>query len=393
VYDPIYRLAVMFLAWCFLGWALFRLVTHGNVVLVDIFRYVPAICALGVLTVLICPFDVVHKRERDMFLYSIRRCLFTPADRPIYFSDVIFADIFTSFAKVLGDVWLSICMLLPGASILVLPTQDGLLRWILPTIMSLPYLVRLRQCIIEHSSPTNNSRRPLYNALKYASSFPVIFLSAAQRTVATKFTEERDEISSDDALFRLWLLAAAINSLYSFWWDVTNDWGLELLNTRPSQPSRRTGSTSPPRPLVLPLLHSRSPSGSPPSSTPSLPVTASSIHRPLANNTMTNIQPFGLRSTLLYPLPFYPLIIFLNLILRLTWSVKLSSHLHSQSEGSVVIFWLEMAEMVRRWMWVFVRVEWEVVKKMTEERRVGHGTGSEEEEFELLPPQSGYDVR
>jgi hypothetical protein len=68
VYDPIYRLAVMFLAWCFLGWALFRLVTHGNVVLVDIFRYVPAICALGVLTVLICPFDVVHKRERDMFL-------------------------------------------------------------------------------------------------------------------------------------------------------------------------------------------------------------------------------------------------------------------------------------------------------------------------------------
>ena len=108
---------------------------------------------------------------------------------------------------------------------------------------------------------------------------------------------------------------------------------------------------------------------------------------------MTNIQPFGLRSTLLYPLPFYPLIIFLNLILRLTWSVKLSSHLHSQSEGSVVIFWLEMAEMVRRWMWVFVRVEWEVVKKMTEERRVGHGTGSEEEEFELLPPQSGYDVR
>jgi hypothetical protein len=52
-----------------------------------------------------------------------------------------------------------------------------------------------------------------------------------------------------------------------------------------------------------------------------------------------------------------------------------------------------MAEMVRRWMWVFVRVEWEVVKKMTEERRVGHGTGSEEEEFELLPPQSGYDVR
>jgi hypothetical protein len=31
--------------------------------------------------------------------------------------------------------------------------------------------------------PANESRKPLYNALKYATSFPVIFLSAAQRLV------------------------------------------------------------------------------------------------------------------------------------------------------------------------------------------------------------------
>jgi hypothetical protein len=68
VYDPIYRLSAMFVAWCFFSWGIFRLVTHGNVVLVDIFRYIPAICALGVLIIVICPFDIVHKRERDMFL-------------------------------------------------------------------------------------------------------------------------------------------------------------------------------------------------------------------------------------------------------------------------------------------------------------------------------------
>ena len=73
-----------------------------------------------------------------------------------------------------------------------------------------------------------------------------------------------------------------------------------------------------------------------------------------------------MRATLLYPLPVYPPLIFLNLVLRLTWSVKLSSHLHaSAGEGSLVIFWLEVAEVLRRWMWVFVRVEWEVVKKET----------------------------
>ena len=74
---------------------------------------------------------------------------------------------------------------------------------------SLPYLVRLRQCIIEHQSPMNESRRPLYNALKYASSFPVIFLSAAQRTVITKIIDEQGEEREvealhGDALFRLW---------------------------------------------------------------------------------------------------------------------------------------------------------------------------------------------
>lgn len=176
------------------------------------------------------------------------------------------------------------------------------------------------------------------------------------------------------------LLAAAVNSLYSFWWDVTNDWGLDLLKL----PERSLRINAPPRPLVLSALHSR------PSSPPTAPSNGSTLDslRPITN-THANTHPFGLRSTLLYPLPFYPLIIFLNLILRLTWSIKLSSHLHSHSsEGSLVIFWLEMAEILRRWMWVFVRVEWEVVKKTREGRRAARRgnsySGYEGEEFELL---------
>jgi EXS family len=267
----------------------------------------------------------------------------------------------------------------------------------------------------------NESRRPLYNALKYASSFPVIFLSAAQRTVITKIIDEQGEEREleswhGDALFRLWwanmvvslvfvsyfgllfrLLAAAINSLYSFWWDLTNDWGLELLASRlPRQPTLN-GAISPPRPLVLPSLHSRSPSGSPQSVLMSSHL--SSIPQPFTTTAPHNTHPSGLRSTLLYPLPFYPLIIFLNLILRLTWSIKLSSHLHSHSEGSVVIFWLEMAELVRRWLWVFVRVEWEVVKATSKSRSSqttgnenGHGYEGEEYELQADPEDAGHDT-
>lgn len=75
---------------------------------------------------------------------------------------------------------------------------------------SIPYAVRFRQCIIDYIQPTNTSKRPLYNALKYASSFPVIFLSAAQRVVISEVMREEGADLEDDAwhgehpLFRLW---------------------------------------------------------------------------------------------------------------------------------------------------------------------------------------------
>jgi EXS family len=73
--------------------------------------------------------------------------------------------------------------------------------------------VRFRQCVVEYTSPLNNSRRPLWNALKYASSFPVIFLSAAQRLVVLDLVAEKGEVVKQEAwhgehaLFRLWYVS------------------------------------------------------------------------------------------------------------------------------------------------------------------------------------------
>ena len=61
------------------------------------------------------------------------------------FSDsVILADIGTSFAKVLGDVWLAVWMLKPGNSMLNPPVDDSWLRWILPTVMR--YVMPISPC-------------------------------------------------------------------------------------------------------------------------------------------------------------------------------------------------------------------------------------------------------
>lgn len=59
----------------------------------------------------------------------------------------------------------------------------------------------------------------------------------------------------------------------------------------------------------------------------------------------------------------YYLIIFLDFVLRFTWSLKLSSHLHSIGEMELGIFILEGLEVLRRWLWVFGRLEWEAVRK------------------------------
>ncbi|KAI0780091.1 EXS family-domain-containing protein [Fomes fomentarius] len=374
-YKPAYRLFVTYSAWVFACWVVFRYATREGVESVDSFKFVPAIAALVVVTALVCPFNVFHKPERDKFLAAVHRCLF-PSPHRVYFSDVVFADVFTSFAKVLGDVWLSIFMLLPSGSLLAEPAQDGLVRWILPTIMSIPYAVRLRQCLVEYNSPNNDSRRPLFNALKYASSFPVIYLSAAQRIVVSDMMALKGEGAANETwhgehqLFRLWLLAAAINSLYSFWWDVTNDWGLSLLLPQHAGGAARPFS-QPPRPLLLPRLHSRSALlKNPRGSVDGLPDSATDD----STQTFAHIQergphPWGLRPVLLFPLSVYPFAIIIDLILRLTWSAKLSSHLHSFAEGDLVIFWIELAEVVRRWLWVFLRVEWELVKETTTNNR------------------------
>jgi EXS family len=176
----------------------------------------------------------------------------------------------------------------------------------------------------------------------------------------------------------------AVNSGYSFWWDVTNDWGLSLFQSFTGYDS----SVSPQRPLLSRIQR-------PDPSTPSLPSSQSEVeasvamlgdisHPPVSRPTQQQPYPWGLRPVLLFNDPIvYYIAISLNLVLRLTWSLKLSSHLHSMAELEGGVFLVETLELIRRWVWVFFRIEWEAVKK-------GVGTvvedGPTREEHELDGP-------
>lgn len=78
--------------------------------------------------------------------------------------------------------------------------------YVLPLIIALPYIIRLRQCLTEYhrnvGKPASERKPHLYNSLKYASAFPVIIFSSMQRS----YDPEASHWIGETARHRLWLV-------------------------------------------------------------------------------------------------------------------------------------------------------------------------------------------
>lgn len=230
------------------------------------------------------------------------------------FGDILLADVLTSYSKVLGDLFVSACMFLSsGVSSTDKPDRNCGGQYLVPLIISIPSVIRLRQCLIEYARVRGSPKsanlgwggQHLANALKYSSAFPVIILSALQRGYdPTKIG------LSEAGLFRLWLFFVFLNSFYSFYWDVAKDWDLTLF----AAPRERNNPD----------------------------------------------HPWGLRRhTHFHTKEMYYGAIALDLMLRCTWSLKLSPHLDHFNDLEGGVFVMELLEVLRRWMWIFFRVETE----------------------------------
>jgi hypothetical protein len=101
-----------------------------------------------------------------------------------------------------------------------------------------------------------------------------------------------------------------LNSFYSFYWDVAKDWDLSLF-------SSGTERNDPEHPYGL------------------------RRHRYFRKDQL------------------YYIAIVTDLLLRCTWSFKLSPHLDHFNDLEGGIFLMEILEVFRRWMWIFFRVETE----------------------------------
>lgn len=242
------------------------------------------------------------------------------------FGDILLADVLTSYAKILGDLFVSLCMFFTsGGSATNKPDRNCGGQFIVPFIIAVPSLIRFRQCLIEyrrankdyHRASSNQNHgwggQHLANAAKYASAFPVIILSALQRSLS--FDEASVGLGAT-TVYRLWFAAVVINSMYSFYWDVAKDWDLTLFS-----PVRERSSPE---------------------------------------------HPWGLRRRRYIPAAeLYYCAIVLDFVLRCTWSLKLSPHLDHFNDLEGGIFIMEFLEVLRRWIWIFFRVETEWVRHST----------------------------
>lgn len=68
LYIAVYKIFWTYAAWTFGCWLLFRALCGGDVQMIDQYKIVPEICAVGILIALVCPLNVIRKRERRLFL-------------------------------------------------------------------------------------------------------------------------------------------------------------------------------------------------------------------------------------------------------------------------------------------------------------------------------------
>ncbi|KAI9250821.1 EXS family-domain-containing protein [Helicostylum pulchrum] len=265
---------------------------------------------ISCLALLFWPGKAIYRKERIRFIRMSKRVLSLNIFAPVFFSDIILADMLTSFSNVFGDLYIAGCVLFAGqkSSYFMDNTDNLYYRDVMvPLFISLPYLIRLKQCVSEYVE--TKERRHVLNAIKYTSSLPVVILASVQKKAAIYVAETGSTPNhwylNENTVTQLWILFVFINSMYSFWWDISMDWNLITVSTKSSKVKFRT--------------------------------------------------------QLYFPTTFYIAATAIDFLLRITWSLKLSSPIYiRQIDASIFL----LLEIFRRWVWVIFRLENEWVKKI-----------------------------
>lgn len=187
-----FRLATVLSVPLGLSFLFFSITTRGTVEQVERLDIIPQSYFVIALFLLILPVNPVSRSGRRRFLLTLKRISIggLAETQDGKFGDVLLADALTSYAKVLADLYVTFCMFFTGGiSSTSQPDRMCGKDYIVPTIIAIPSVIRLRQCLTEYlrarraglSRENSKANQHLANALKYSSAFPVIILAAKVR--------------------------------------------------------------------------------------------------------------------------------------------------------------------------------------------------------------------
>lgn len=204
-----YALATTITAPLLISLLFFWTLTRGRPSAVLAWDIIPQSYLFLLILFFVLPYKRLSPHGRSRFLTTLKHISIggIAETKDGKFGDILLADVLTSYAKVLGDLFVSLCMFFAsGKSSTDKPDRGCGGQYIVPIIMSIPSMIRLRQCLIEYMRVRNGAQRSqgwggqhLANAAKYASAFPVIVLSALQRG----YDPGRIGLSQG-GLYRLW---------------------------------------------------------------------------------------------------------------------------------------------------------------------------------------------
>ncbi|KAG7661158.1 ERD1 [[Candida] subhashii] len=139
-------------------------------------------------------------------------------------NDILISDSMVSYAKVLNDFGLYIWNYYYSSEI---PYNYHLEFGIL----CIPIAIRMRQCWVEYK--LTNQDQHIYNLIKYATGLGPLLVNVLIKSTLLHDNDsgEREILMNKlTNLNRWWYFTSAINSTYSFIWDVKMDWNLELFD-------------------------------------------------------------------------------------------------------------------------------------------------------------------
>ncbi|KAA1134482.1 hypothetical protein PGTUg99_002320 [Puccinia graminis f. sp. tritici] len=294
----------------------------------------------------LAPFSAHFRNGHRKLLKALRRILALERSpqRLTRFPDLIIADLLTSLARPFADL-----ALLCATTLHLHPSLQSSLSIF---FNSLPYLLRFKQCMNDLIVGPNNKLRCGLNALKYSTAIPMIIMHnrlLSQEDARRGLQADAEEISAEAVgmmqdgpkILQGWVLACLLNSLYSSYWDIVNDWGISLSQIRSWYHHHHSHHHHPHHHHHYHQVHRKA--------------DLEEEQEELAPSSPSGQAP----NRLLFPGDrwwIYVAVIVLNLALRHTWIIALFTTSHHS--GPKLSFLLQALELLRRAIWILVRLEW-----------------------------------